>query len=249
MASFVYASISSSLTPPCLRARVARFKTLEALRSSSRHVVAGISHIGSLQAQRAVQTRCQHHSQVLQGHSFAGLSNKRCVCSRRAPFLSVFIYQTVDGQRKCPAKWPAKMSLVLLAMITDGSYPTRSRFMGGLTASMYPVFPILGVFRLKGQPKRDGSIIVRSCKASQSPVYPIRDAFLAVNHASCPSFSSSVPRQWGESALKTSRLPGALSPSWQDRGCTLPQLGAGDNRPIRSNTPWNNRRGTDISDN
>ena len=43
----------------------------------------------------------------------------------------------VDGQRKCPAKWPAKMSLVLLAMITDGSYPTRSRFMGGLTASMY----------------------------------------------------------------------------------------------------------------
>ena len=44
---------------------------------------------------------------------------------------------TVDGQRKCPAKWPAKMSLVLLAMITDGSYSTRSRFMGGLRASMY----------------------------------------------------------------------------------------------------------------
>ena len=43
----------------------------------------------------------------------------------------------VDGQRKCPAKWPAKMSLVLLAMITDVSYPTRSRLMGGLTASMY----------------------------------------------------------------------------------------------------------------
>ena len=45
--------------------------------------------------------------------------------------------QGVDGQRKCPAKWPAKMSLVLLAMITDGSYSTRSRFMGGLRASMY----------------------------------------------------------------------------------------------------------------
>ena len=74
-----------------------------------------------------------------------------------------------------------------------------------------PGFPILGVFRLKGQSKRDGSIIVRSCKASQSPVYPIRDAFLAVNHVSCPSLSSSGPRQWGESALKTSRLPGALS--------------------------------------
>ena len=74
-----------------------------------------------------------------------------------------------------------------------------------------PGFPILGVFRLKGQPKRDGSIIVRSCKASQSPVNPIRDAILAVNHVSCPSLSSSGPRQWGESVLKTSRLPGALS--------------------------------------
>ena len=49
----------------------------------------------------------------------------------------VLVLAAVDGQRKCPAKWPAKMSLVLLAMITDGSYPTRSRFMGGLTASMY----------------------------------------------------------------------------------------------------------------
>ena len=103
-----------------------------------------------------------------------------------------------------------------------------------------PVFPIWAVSKLNGQPKRDSSSIVRFCKASQSPVYPIRDAILAVNHGSCPSLSSSGPRQWGESALKTSRLPGALSPSWQDRGCTLPQLGAGDNRPIRSNTPWNN---------
>ena len=75
----------------------------------------------------------------------------------------------------------------------------------------YPVFPILGVFRLNGQPKRDDGMIFGSCKARQSPVYPIRDAFLAVNHASCPSLSSSGPRQWGESALKTSRLPGALS--------------------------------------
>ena len=74
-----------------------------------------------------------------------------------------------------------------------------------------PVFPILGVFRLNGQPKRDDGMIFGSCKARQSPVYPIRDAFLAVNHASCPSLSSSGPRQWGESALKTSRLPGALS--------------------------------------
>ena len=57
----------------------------------------------------------------------------------------------------------------------------------------YPVFPILGVFRLNGQPKRDGSIIVRSCKASQSPVYPIRDAFAVVEHPSCPFLSSSYP--------------------------------------------------------
>ena len=74
-----------------------------------------------------------------------------------------------------------------------------------------PVFPILGVFRLNGQSKRDDGMIFGSCKARQSPVYPIRDAILAVNHASCPSLSSSGPRQWGESALKTSRLPGALS--------------------------------------
>ena len=74
-----------------------------------------------------------------------------------------------------------------------------------------PVFPILGVFRLNVQPKRDGSTIVRFCKASQSPVYPIRDTILAANHDSCPSLSSSGPRQWGESALKTSRLPGAIS--------------------------------------
>ena len=60
-----------------------------------------------------------------------------------------------------------------------------------------PGFPILGVFRLKGQSKRDGSIIVRSCKASLSPVYPIRDAIPAVNHASCPSLSSSGPPPMG----------------------------------------------------
>ena len=52
---------------------------------------ADIPHIGSLQAQGAAQTRWEHHSQVLQGQSIAGLSNKRCGCSRRAPFLSVFI--------------------------------------------------------------------------------------------------------------------------------------------------------------
>ena len=69
--------------------------------------------------------------------------------------------------------------------------------------------PHMGVFRLKGQPKRDGSIIARSCKATQSPVYPIRDAVLAVNHVSCPSLSSSGPAA-GPESLKPSR--------WRGRG-------------------------------
>ena len=49
----------------------------------------------------------------------------------------------------------------------------------------------MGVFRLKGQPKRDSGSIVRSCKASQSPVYPIRDAFAAV-------YDSAVERRLDE---------------------------------------------------
>ena len=61
------------------------------------------------------------------------------------------------------------------------------------SGTYYPTFPILGVFRLKGQPKRDSGIIVRYCKASQSPVYPIRDTFAVVDHPSCPSSSSSCP--------------------------------------------------------
>ena len=64
---------------------------------------------------------------------------------------------------------------------------------GPETQAFSPGFPILGVFRLKGQPKRDSGSIVRSCKASQSPVYPIRDAFAVVEHPSCPSSSSSCP--------------------------------------------------------
>ena len=90
-----------------------------------------------------------------------------------------------------------------------------------------PVFPILGVFRLNGQSKRDDGMIFGSCKASQSPVYPIRDAFLAVNHASCPSLSSSGPRQWGESALKTSRLPGATVEDPTSRATQRSTAGSG----------------------
>ena len=43
----------------------------------------------------------------------------------------------VDGQRKCPPKWPAKMSLELLAMVSGHSVLTVGRFIGGLSACMY----------------------------------------------------------------------------------------------------------------
>ena len=43
----------------------------------------------------------------------------------------------VDGQRKCPPKWPAKMSLELLAMVLGHSVLTVGRFIGGLSACMY----------------------------------------------------------------------------------------------------------------
>ena len=52
---------------------------------------AGIPHIGSLQAQRAIQTRWWHHSQVLQGQANSGLSNKGCDSRREPCFLSVFV--------------------------------------------------------------------------------------------------------------------------------------------------------------
>ena len=43
--------------------------------------------MGSLQAQRAIQTRWWHHSQVLQGQSNSGLSNKGCDSRREPCFL------------------------------------------------------------------------------------------------------------------------------------------------------------------
>ena len=53
--------------------------------------LSGISHIGSLQAQGAAQTRWEHHSKVLQGQSIAGLSDKGCDSCREPCFLSVFV--------------------------------------------------------------------------------------------------------------------------------------------------------------
>ena len=51
----------------------------------------GIFHMGSLQAQRAIQTRWWHHSQVLQGQSISGLSDKGCDSCREPCFLSIFV--------------------------------------------------------------------------------------------------------------------------------------------------------------
>ena len=59
-----------------------------------------------------------------------------------------------------------------------------------IAALFEPVFPISGVFWLNGQSKRDDGMIFGSCKATQSPVYPIGDAILAVNLAFRPSPSS-----------------------------------------------------------
>ena len=52
---------------------------------------AGIPHIGSLLAHRAIQTRWWHHSQVLQGQANSGLSNKGCDSRREPCFLSVHL--------------------------------------------------------------------------------------------------------------------------------------------------------------
>ena len=64
---------------------------------------------------------------------------------------------------------PVQGVLPLLDPLLGCPAPTR---IGAGPEPIKPGFPILAVFRLKGQPKRDGSIIVRSCKATQSPVYP-----------------------------------------------------------------------------
>ena len=81
-----------------------------------------------------LQAGFQLHFKLLYGGEI-GDTKKSEHGNVRNPCLALDL--PVDGQRKCPAKWPAKMSLVLLAMITDGSYSTRSRFMGGLRVSMY----------------------------------------------------------------------------------------------------------------
>ena len=54
--------------------------------------------MGRLQAQRAIQMRWWHHSQVLQGHSISGLSDKGCDSRREPCFLSVFIVSGLPRQ-------------------------------------------------------------------------------------------------------------------------------------------------------
>ena len=71
-----------------------------------------------------------------------------------------------------------------------------------------PGFPILGVFRLKGQPKQDGRIIVRSCKASQSPVCPNRMKHFSVDGTLLDAWAS----------MKSFRPKGEDSPPPGDGG-------------------------------
>ena len=114
-------------------------------------------------------------------------------------------YGVLDSYPILPDSQRAKDFLIVQAQYAPAGHqeePYRLEDMpGGGTVllnsedvdSIQPGFPILGVFRLKGQPKRDSGSIVRSCKASQSPVYPMRDAIAVVEHPSCPSSSSSCP--------------------------------------------------------
>ena len=68
-----------------------RFTSISSGSAQTCGLQAGIPHMGSLQAQWAIQTRWWHHSQVLQGQSIAGLSNKGCDSRREPCFLSVFV--------------------------------------------------------------------------------------------------------------------------------------------------------------
>ena len=78
----------------------------------------------------------------------------------------------------------------------------------------------------KGQPKRDSGIIFGSCKASQvSGLSNKGFAILAVSdHVSCPSLSSSGPREWGESALKTKPTPWSALPLGKIVQSVVPSL-------------------------
>ena len=60
----------------------ASMRLLKRFNSSWNGFSTGISHMGSLQAQRAIQTRWWHHSQVLQGQSNSGLSSERLITNR-----------------------------------------------------------------------------------------------------------------------------------------------------------------------
>ena len=62
------------------------------------------------------------------------------------------------------------------------------------------VFPILAVFRLKGQPRRDVSIVgqvLQGQSISGQADKGLRDAFAVVDHPSCPSSLSSGPPPMG----------------------------------------------------
>ena len=79
----------------------------------------------------------------------------------------------VSAIQQCLSGGKSPIGLFLGGRLSDSNSPRESVATDPGHQGYYPVFPILGVFRLKGQPKRDDGMIVRSCKARQSPVYPL----------------------------------------------------------------------------
>ena len=122
------------------------------------------THAGNIGQVAYIPVTSQYERYVISQRQFY----LRCDPSKISPLFVVHSFKTLEGQH------------LLLANTSSTGVPSIAR-------------PVTYLRRLKGQPKRDVSIIVRSCKATQSPVYPIRDAFAVVEHPSCPSSSSSCP--------------------------------------------------------
>ena len=97
------------------------------------------------------------------------------------------------------------------------AYHNNAGLCAPINDAFQPVFPILGVLRFIGHPKRDGSIIIMPCEACQRSVWPIGSTIAIVNHTRCPFLLSPGPLLMGGGDLKTRRLPGApslLARSW-----------------------------------
>ena len=103
------------------------------------------------------------------------------------------------------------------------SFPSRLGIETEDPPGIRPGFPILGVFRLKGQPKRDDGMIFGSCKASQTPVYPIRDAIRPgfVSRYEFRRVPVCVPL-----SVSLSRPPSGGFPAGRGRVCSCARVGS-----------------------